>query len=395
MNKFLKLITILIVIFSLLALVFIIYQFQKDQSPDDSSAAGANFDTCTTDTDCNDGLKCVQYSSTGKACSNGSLSSLCDRNLKQCNSPLKCINNNANENLEYYKCTDGANYSGCNNTSDCNEGLICVNPGAGYKFCSNLLTQNLCDENTKVCKEGLKCIDQDGSQYKNYKCTSGDNKNPCSSNDDCKTGLTCVNHFLSYSDCTDKNNGSFCDKTNKECNEGLECVNARIEDADPNFLCTDGKNESFCNINSDCNTGLSCVNYLGLILACSDLNEGSKCDKNSKECNAGLTCTAETNNMYKCTKSTITITPTILTSSTPSPTPTIINTVCGNIDTDGNNKLTLLDLGAFVKVYGQNCTDQAPTTGCKGKDTNVDGKINLIDLANFVKRYENDSCVIN
>jgi hypothetical protein len=72
---------------------------------------------------------------------------------------------------------------------------------------------------------------------------------------------------------------------------------------------------------------------------------------------------------------------------------TVAGVVCGPMDTNGDNKLTIVDLSNFVKVYGKKCKDNAPTTGCKGKDTNKDGKVTLIDLSNFVKKYGKKSCV--
>jgi hypothetical protein len=66
--------------------------------------------------------------------------------------------------------------------------------------------------------------------------------------------------------------------------------------------------------------------------------------------------------------------------------------VCGPMDTNGDGKLTLIDLANFVKVYRKTCKDTAPTTGCKGKDTNGDKKITLPDLSNFVKKYGKKSC---
>jgi hypothetical protein len=66
--------------------------------------------------------------------------------------------------------------------------------------------------------------------------------------------------------------------------------------------------------------------------------------------------------------------------------------VCGPMDTNGDNKLTVIDLSNFVKVYSKKCKDNAPTTGCKGKDTNGDKKVTLIDLSNFVKKYGKKSC---
>jgi hypothetical protein len=67
--------------------------------------------------------------------------------------------------------------------------------------------------------------------------------------------------------------------------------------------------------------------------------------------------------------------------------------VCGPMDTNGDNKLTIIDLSNFVKAYGKKCKDNAPTSGCKGKDTNRDGKVTLIDLSNFVRKYGKKSCV--
>jgi hypothetical protein len=65
---------------------------------------------------------------------------------------------------------------------------------------------------------------------------------------------------------------------------------------------------------------------------------------------------------------------------------------CGAIDTNGDEKLTRIDLASFLQVYGKKCKDNAPTSGCRGKDTNRDKKVTLIDLSNFVKKYNKPSC---
>jgi hypothetical protein len=66
---------------------------------------------------------------------------------------------------------------------------------------------------------------------------------------------------------------------------------------------------------------------------------------------------------------------------------------CGPMDVNGDNKLTIIDLSSFVRMYRKACKDTAPTTGCKGKDTNGDKKITLVDLSNFVRKYGKKSCL--
>lgn len=80
-------------------------------------------------------------------------------------------------------------------------------------------------------------------------------------------------------------------------------------------------------------------------------------------------------------------------SSTPTPTPSPPNgIICGPIDIDGNDKLNIIDLSAFAKVYTKTCSDTPPTSGCGAKDSNHDGKVDILDLSNFAKKYIKPSC---
>jgi len=72
--------------------------------------------------------------------------------------------------------------------------------------------------------------------------------------------------------------------------------------------------------------------------------------------------------------------------------------VCGPIDTNGDNKLTSVDLTQFSLYYGKFCSDSpfVPTSlpSCGGKDTNGDGKIDQVDLSSFSARLNAPNCFI-
>jgi len=68
--------------------------------------------------------------------------------------------------------------------------------------------------------------------------------------------------------------------------------------------------------------------------------------------------------------------------------------VCGPLDIDNDNKLSLVDFASFSKTYGSSCSDKfSLSNGCGGVDTNNDGKVNLVDLLKFAKYYNLPSCV--
>jgi len=70
----------------------------------------------------------------------------------------------------------------------------------------------------------------------------------------------------------------------------------------------------------------------------------------------------------------------------------ITGITCGPIDTNGDNKLGIVDLNDFAKVYQSNCSDNSPKTGCGPKDTNGDHIVDIVDLAAFAKYYGQASC---
>ncbi|MBN1331790.1 hypothetical protein JW978_02790 [Candidatus Dojkabacteria bacterium] len=67
--------------------------------------------------------------------------------------------------------------------------------------------------------------------------------------------------------------------------------------------------------------------------------------------------------------------------------------VCGEIDTNKDSKLSLVDFAAFVKIYGKTCSDSSSDyvkTACGASDLNGDGKISIIDFSSFVKGYNKE-----
>jgi len=68
---------------------------------------------------------------------------------------------------------------------------------------------------------------------------------------------------------------------------------------------------------------------------------------------------------------------------------------CGNMDSDGDGKLTVIDFASFAKAFNTSCsnTDFIENT-CGSKDTNNNGKIDIVDFANFANKYQKDSCAI-
>lgn len=128
---------------------------------------GTNSSFCSQDSDCNTGLKCVNWGFNEKKCSDLLNSSVCDKNLKQCASGLKCVNRvNTGE---AYVCSNGDNTSKCSVDSDCDSGLSCVNFYASEKMCSDLKAGSSCDKTKKICSVGFSCLNVN-STGEDYKC---------------------------------------------------------------------------------------------------------------------------------------------------------------------------------------------------------------------------------
>lgn len=69
---------------------------------------------------------------------------------------------------------------------------------------------------------------------------------------------------------------------------------------------------------------------------------------------------------------------------------------CGNMDSDGDGKLTVIDLASFAQVFNSSCRNSGFVTNrCGSRDTNNNGKIDVVDFANFANRYAKESCSIN
>jgi hypothetical protein len=217
-------------------------------------AKGTSDYFCQTDSDCIDGLKCIKEGDGTRRCSTISANwKLCDFEAKVCLNDLKCVKVTTSGN--YYRCssgdngmacsstndcksglkcvnyltsgnwnacTDGNNSSVCNIDSDCDDGLICAKTSATTKHCTNKQLHSFCDKDSKACIGGLNCINN-GIKYENWTCTDKKNGSECSVDNDCDSGLTCVNRKDDSKYCSNLSENSFCDKTKKICGNGLEC----------------------------------------------------------------------------------------------------------------------------------------------------------------------------
>lgn len=68
---------------------------------------------------------------------------------------------------------------------------------------------------------------------------------------------------------------------------------------------------------------------------------------------------------------------------------------CGNMDSDGDGKLTVIDFASFAQNYNKSCSNSGFTpNSCGSRDTNNDGKIDIVDFASFANRYDKPSCAI-
>ncbi|MCS7317533.1 MAG: hypothetical protein NZZ41_04320 [Candidatus Dojkabacteria bacterium] len=72
--------------------------------------------------------------------------------------------------------------------------------------------------------------------------------------------------------------------------------------------------------------------------------------------------------------------------------------ICGPIDINNDNQITIIDISTFALYYGRFCSDSPfiPTSlpTCGGKDTNGDGKINKIDLDSINARLNLPNCYV-
>ncbi|MCA9386973.1 DUF4215 domain-containing protein [Candidatus Dojkabacteria bacterium] len=64
------------------------------------------------------------------------------------------------------------------------------------------------------------------------------------------------------------------------------------------------------------------------------------------------------------------------------------STICGPLDSNGNNQVDITDFSSFAKKYSKTCADtNASYSGCGKLDVNNDNKITLVDFANFAYKY--------
>lgn len=69
---------------------------------------------------------------------------------------------------------------------------------------------------------------------------------------------------------------------------------------------------------------------------------------------------------------------------------------CGNMDSNGDGKLTVIDFASFALMYNKSCSNAGfSPNSCGSRDSNGDGKIDIIDFASFSNRYDpKPSCAI-
>jgi len=84
-----------------------------------------------------------------------------------------------------------------------------------------------------------------------------------------------------------------------------------------------------------------------------------------------------------------TTTPTLTPTATITPTPPDNSVICGPLDEDGDNKLTLFDFVNFAQVYNKTCSDQYPRIGCGAKDTDGNQKVDVLDFIYLSEHYGN------
>lgn len=73
---------------------------------------------------------------------------------------------------------------------------------------------------------------------------------------------------------------------------------------------------------------------------------------------------------------------------------------CGNMDVNGDSKLTIVDLARFASLYGKTCIPTPPSstpnaTACGPLDVNGDGRITAIDMSKFSSNYNKPACNSN
>lgn len=69
---------------------------------------------------------------------------------------------------------------------------------------------------------------------------------------------------------------------------------------------------------------------------------------------------------------------------------------CGAMDSNDDEKLTVIDFASFAQVYNKSCTNVGQIyNNCGSRDVNSDSKIDIVDFASFASRYGKDSCVLS
>lgn len=183
----------------------------------------------------------------------------------------------------------------CDQTSDCQSGLVCFSQKCYADFGSQCQTLNDCVpgsircldgicvggygllnepcEVDNVCYSGLVCSTDNICKYPdgtscqtgdvciNGVCIDGKCGSPqpiaysCSKDSDCETGLVCSIGFCQNSDITTGSIGAACsdtgDKNMASCDQNLVCING---------ICQDSPDGQGCQDSSDCDDGFICFN---------------------------------------------------------------------------------------------------------------------------------------
>jgi len=66
---------------------------------------------------------------------------------------------------------------------------------------------------------------------------------------------------------------------------------------------------------------------------------------------------------------------------------------CGSLDTNYDNKISLVDFVSFLQSFNKICVDNISTESiCGAKDRNADSRISMVDFAAFVKKFNRLTC---
>lgn len=168
---------------------------------------------------------------------------------------------------------------GCNNNSECNEGLHCQDRKCTAKCNSSTdcLSNQICEGG--VCVQKTECI-VGADCLPGYRCEEGTCKNSCTSNEQCSGSQVCLNNVCTLRLCSDnytctENEACVEYNKNKYCIGNITCENKCPE----GLSCANGICKQ-CSSNEECSTGLcsngNCLNCVKELFPCP---EGKICSR--------------------------------------------------------------------------------------------------------------------